>query len=38
MAQPVSSRMAVLVGTGSQDLEVDGRGNVETVYGGERVS
>jgi hypothetical protein len=25
--------MAVLVGTGIPDIEVDGRGNVETVYG-----
>jgi hypothetical protein len=33
ISQPVSSRMAVVVGTGSPDLKVGGRGEIETVYG-----
>jgi hypothetical protein len=32
MSQPVSSLMAVVVGTGSPDLERGGRGKIETVY------
>ena len=33
LSQPVSSLLADVVGTGSPDLEVGGRGKFETVYG-----
>jgi hypothetical protein len=33
VSQPASNRMAVVVGTGSPDLKVGGRGEFETVYG-----
>jgi hypothetical protein len=32
MSQPVSSLMAVVVGTGSPNLEMGGKGKIETVY------
>jgi hypothetical protein len=34
MSQPVSNNLSVVVGTGSPDLEGNGRGDCETVFEG----